>query len=149
MKVLGPTSGSPAYRSSQWTGNPQGIWLWRPVGFDYITSSVLGKKETPIWKGTNKILCVPGPRGKEQWPYKRLNQTYLWVFESLLQKHGSAVIHHGDRGTSSNSPGRYLSGLSPLGVSNSRTGLPQGKQLTGKKHSPTHQQTIGLKFYWA
>jgi len=29
----------------------------------------------------------------------------------------------------------------------SRTGSPQVKQLTGRGHSPTHQQKIGLKIY--
>ena len=28
-----------------------------------------------------------------------------------------------------------------------RTGLPQAKQQTGREHSPTHQQTVELKFY--
>ena len=31
----------------------------------------------------------------------------------------------------------------------SRTGLPQAKQVTGSQHSLTHQQAIGLKIYWA
>ena len=31
----------------------------------------------------------------------------------------------------------------------SRAGLPQVKQLTGREHSPNHKQIIGLKFYWA
>ena len=31
----------------------------------------------------------------------------------------------------------------------SRAGLPRARQLTGKEHSPTHQPTIELKFYWA
>ena len=31
----------------------------------------------------------------------------------------------------------------------SKAGLLQAKQLTGREHSPTHQQTTGLKFYWA
>ena len=30
-----------------------------------------------------------------------------------------------------------------------RTGSPHAKQLTGREHSPTHQQMTGLKFYWA
>ena len=40
---------------------------------------------------TNKTLCVPVPRRKEQWPHKRLTQTCLWVFRSLWQKHGSVA----------------------------------------------------------
>ena len=36
-----------------------------------------------------------------------LSQTCLWVFEGLLQRHGSAVACCGDRGTSSSSPGGH------------------------------------------
>ena len=32
-----------------------------------------------LLEGTNKALCVPGPRRKERWPHQRLNQTCLWV----------------------------------------------------------------------
>ena len=38
-----------------------------------------------LWEGTNKTLCAPGPRRKDQWPHKRLSQTCLWVFGSLWQ----------------------------------------------------------------
>ena len=31
----------------------------------------------------------------------------------------------------------------------SRAGSPQAKILNGREHSPTHQQTIGLKYCWA
>ena len=34
----------------------------------------------------------------------------------------------------------------PIGF---RTGPPQAKRLTGREQSLTHQQTIGLKIYWA
>ena len=58
-----------------------GIWLWRSAGFNYRTSTGLGKQR--LLEGTNKTLCTPGPRGKEQWPNKRLSQTCLCVLESL------------------------------------------------------------------
>ena len=35
---------------------------------------------------TNKTLCTPGPRRREQWPQNRLTQTCLWVSRSLWQK---------------------------------------------------------------
>ena len=41
--------------------------------------------------GTNRTLCVPGPRRKEQWSHKRLTQTCPWVFMSLWWRHGSGV----------------------------------------------------------
>ena len=37
-------------------------------------------------EGSNKTLCTPGPRRKEQWPHKRLSQTYLWVSRSTAMK---------------------------------------------------------------
>ena len=70
-------SAFPSLGSSKETGNPQGIWLWRPAGFDYRTSTGLGETETPVLEGTNKILRVPRLRGKEHWSHRRLNQTCL------------------------------------------------------------------------
>ena len=88
--------GFPAWGSNKGTGNPQGIWLWRSVGFNYRTSTCLGEIDSSL--GAHK----PRPRGKEQWPHRRLTQTYLLV----LGMHGSAVARRGERGTGSSSPGR-------------------------------------------
>ena len=52
-----------------------------------------------LLEGTNKTLCTPGPRGKEQWPHKRLTQTCLWVSRTLWQRHGLAVACCRVRGT--------------------------------------------------
>ena len=43
MKVLGPTTNFPTWGSSKRTENPQGISIWRQVGFDYRTSTRLEK----------------------------------------------------------------------------------------------------------
>ena len=43
-KVLGFTADFPTWGSGKGTENPQGIWLWWPVGFDYRTSTELGKQ---------------------------------------------------------------------------------------------------------
>ena len=43
-KVLGPTTDFPTWRSGKGTKNPQGIWLWRPMGFNYRISTGLGKQ---------------------------------------------------------------------------------------------------------
>ena len=42
-KVLRPTTDFSTWGSGKGTENPQGIWLWRPVGFDYRTSTGLGR----------------------------------------------------------------------------------------------------------
>ena len=43
MEVLGSTTDFPTWESSKETEIPQGILFWRPVGFDYRTSTGLGK----------------------------------------------------------------------------------------------------------
>ena len=54
-KVLEPTTDSPTCRSHKGTENPQGIWLWRPVGFDYRTSTGLGNR---LLAGTMKLVDI-------------------------------------------------------------------------------------------
>ena len=39
-----------------------------------------------LLEGTNKSLCTPGPRRKEQWPHKRLTRTCPLVSRSLQQR---------------------------------------------------------------
>ena len=92
MKVPGPTEIFTIWGSGKRTENPKEIWLRRPVEFDYRTSTVLGKQTL---EGTNKSLCAPGPRRKEQWPLKTLSQTCLWVFRRLWQRHRSTVAATG------------------------------------------------------
>ena len=80
----------------------QGLWMqqtsvwhkpfWRRSPLTHHraarTYTRLGNK---LWEGTNRTLCAPGPRRKEQWPHKRLTQTSPWVSRSLWQRCGSAV----------------------------------------------------------
>ena len=157
VKVLSPTSGFPTQGSGNERRNYQRIRLWRLAGFDCRTSTGLGETETPLLEGTHKVVCTSGPRGKEKWPHRRLNQTYLLVLEGLLQRQGVAVAHRGDKDIGSRSSGKYSfagalpeSTISPIKEPvASSAGLPQAKQPTGRELSPTHQQTSGLKFYWA
>ena len=161
MQVLSPTSGFPAWGSGNGRRNFQRIRLWRLVGIDCRTSRGLGETETLLLEGTHKIVCASGPRGKEQWPHRRLNQTYLLVLEGLLQWQGAAVAHHGDKDTDSRSSGKYSLAWAflestvsptkrPVTSSYRLTSIyPQAKHLTGRELTPTHQQTSGLKFYWA
>ena len=81
----------------------QGIWLWRPVGFDCRFSTGLEEIETLLLQGTHKILCKLRPKAKEQLSHRRL-KIYLLVLEGLLQRHGVAVAHHRDKGTSNRNP---------------------------------------------
>ena len=86
-KVLGPTTDSPTWGWGKETENPQRIWRWRPVGFDYRTSTGLGKQTLGKHK-PNKTLCTPGDRRKEQCPHQRLSQNCLWVSRSPWQRCG-------------------------------------------------------------
>ena len=51
-------------------------------------------------------VCI-GTQGKEQWPHRRMNQTYLLVLEGLLQRRGVAVSHSEDKDTGSRSSGKH------------------------------------------
>lgn len=101
MNVPNPTSVFPVWEYDRRTGNPQGIWSWKPVGFDYRTFVGLGETETLAMEGTNKNLHAPKTRGKEQPPHRKLKHNYLLVFEELLWKHRSAGTHHSDEVTGS------------------------------------------------
>ena len=109
-----------------------------------------------LFEGINKILYTSRPRKRRIYLTEDWAQP-AWVFESLWQRRGLAVACYMDRDNGRNSPGRNLLRSVPLKVTSSptiepveaRTGLPQAKQLTGKEHSPAHQQKIGLKIYWA
>ena len=129
------------------TGNPQGIWPWRPAGFDYNTSTGLGETETPVLEWKYKTLHASRLRRKEQWPHRRLSQNYLLVLEGLLWRHGSTGAHHRDGGTGSCSPGRLPWVLTLLVVTINpkmeptdhrahRACLSQAKKITRKGAKP-------------
>ena len=113
VNVWNPTSGFPVWALDKGTGNPQGIRPWRPEGSDCKTSTGLGETETPVLEGTNKTLCAPRLRGKEQWFCRKLNQNYLLVLEGLLWGCGSAGAHHRDGGTGSSCLGKPHFGSHP------------------------------------
>ena len=97
------------------------------------------------------------PRGKKEWPHRRLNQNHLLVLDRLLWRCELSGAHHRDRGTSSSRPGMLLLVQALLEFSinptieptDPRDGSPRNKQLPGRDHNSTHQQIIGLKLYWA
>ena len=99
-----------------------------------------------LLEGTNKSLCTPGPRRKEQWPHKRLTRTCPLVSRSLQQRCESGVACCRVGGTecsiacmgSFEEDHHYLHYL--------HQSLASG-QTTRKKPSTPHQQKIGLKIY--
>ena len=83
----------------------QQTWVWhKPLrGGAARIYTGLGNR---LLEGTNKTLCAPGPRRKEQWPHKRLTQTRPWLSRSLSRGMGmqwpaaglgapSAAVHDG------------------------------------------------------
>ena len=101
-----------------------------------------------LCEGTNRTLCAPRLRGKEQWPHKRLAQTCLSVSRSLWQRCGSVVAccWVGGMECGSASTGPFEGG--PHYLHYLHHSLASG-QTTWREHSPALQQTIGLKIYWA
>ena len=118
------------------------------MGFDYRTSTGLGKQTLG---GNDNTVCAPRPRRKEQWPHKRLSQTCLWVSRSLLRRRGLTAACRRVRGTDYSGPGTLV--FRPCEGSHHYHHYPYHSlvsgQTTGREHSPTHQQKIGLKIYWA
>ena len=97
VKVLNPMSGFPTWGSCNGRRKSQRIRLWKLVGFDCSTSTGLWETETPLLEGTHKVVCTSGPRGKEQWPHRRLNQTYLQVLEGSCRGGGRLGLTTGTR----------------------------------------------------
>ena len=75
-------------------------WLHRLVGFDYRTSTWLGKQTLG---GHNQTLCTLRGRRKEQCLHRKLNQTCLWESRSLQQSCGLTAACWGVRSTEYNS----------------------------------------------
>ena len=67
-------------------------------------NSVYSSWRERFLEGTNKTLCAPRPRRKEQWPHRKLSQTCLWGPRSPLRRCGLTVTCHGVRGSEYNSP---------------------------------------------
>ena len=132
----------------QATGNPQGIWHWRPEGFDYRSSTALRKQTLG---GHKQTFCTPGPWRKEQWPHKRLSQTCLWVSQGLLRRCGQWWPGAGLRHWLQQSWEPQCAGISCLEGGRHYHQYPYhsltSNQTTGREHSPTCQQKIGLKIY--
>ena len=136
------TTDFPARGHGKGTENPQGIWLWRPVGFDYRTYTRLRKQTLGRQK---QSLCTPGPRRKKQWLCKRLTQKCLWVSRSLWRRCGSTVACCRVRGTEYHSActrpfegGRHY-------LHYPHNSLVSGQTIGREHSSPVHQQKVGLK----
>ena len=89
-----------------WEEEPLSIWLWIPSGLECRSSTGLGETETPPVEGACKVSHAMGPRTK-QLLHRSLGQTHLWVFEGLLERLESAVVHCGGKDTGRRSLREY------------------------------------------
>ena len=101
-----------------------------------------------LLEGTNRNLCAPGPRRKEQWPHKRWTQTCPWVTRSLQKSCGLAVACCRAGGTECSSAGMGPSEGDHHYLLYLHCSLASG-QINGREHRPAHQHKIRLKIYWA
>ena len=92
MEVLGPTTNFPTWGSGKETKTPQGIWLWRPVGFDYRTSTGLGKqtlgghKQNFVCTRTQEKEAVTPQETESNWSVSvQESLAGAWVGGGLLQ----------------------------------------------------------------
>ena len=65
-----------------------------------------GNKDFTLGGHTQSSECIR-TQGKERWPHRRLNQTYLLILKGLLQRQGLAVSYCEDMDTGSRSSGKY------------------------------------------
>ena len=136
----------PAWGPDRGTENPQGIWPWRPVGFDYKTSIELGETDTLVLDGTKNPKnkkTKKNPRAHQDSEerstdslQRKLNQNYLLVLKGLLWRRRSAGAHHRDGDTGSSCLGRSplvktlleITIIPTIEPKDPRAGWPQAKK---------------------
>ena len=126
MKVLGLTSDFPTCRFGKGSGNPLGIWLWRTVGFDYKTSTGLGKQR--LLEGTNKPCAQKDPGKGAAIPQETEPDLPVSVWGSPAEAWVSSGLMRGQRHCSS-SPGRHVLAQVLLEVTSGQTTNKDGAQL--------------------
>ena len=93
----------------------QSIWLWRPAGLEYRSSSGQGETEIPLLQGAHKFSCALGHR-KKQGLHSSLGQTYLQVLEDLLGRWELAVAQCRGKDTGCRGTKEYSSAWAPLDI---------------------------------
>ena len=94
-KVLGPTADFPTWGSGKRTENLQGIRLWRPVGFDYRTSTGQGKqtleghKKTLVHTRAQEKGAVSPKETNSDLPVRvHVSLAEAWIGDGLLKGRG-------------------------------------------------------------
>ena len=143
MRIPGPTTDFPTWRSGKGTEYHQKIWLYRSLGFDYRTSTGLGKqtlgghKQNLLGTGTHKKGVVTPQETDPDLPVSvQESLVVVWVYSGLTQVRG---IEYNSAGISPFEGGYCYYPYHSLALG----------QTTEREHSPAHQHKIGLKIYWA
>ena len=114
----------------------------------YCTNLHLKSNPTPV-RDAQRPQTNPCVHQDPETP-QRLSQTCLWVFECILQSHGSAVACRIDRGSECNSPGNCLRSASwqhlllkeaTITTITPTTGRPQAKLPGGNTVPPINRKS--------
>ena len=135
MIVLGPTSDFPTCGSGKGTGDPQRIWLWRIVGFDYRVSTRWWNIDT--WRAQTKP-CVHKDPGKTR---RDLQGTEPDLPVSLWVPCGREGWHWPALGTRAVA-GAVLGGTCWHKFFWRAPWSPQAKQLTERECTPSAESWI-------
>ena len=149
MKVLGPVTNFLTWGSNKGSENPQEIWLWSSAGFDYRTSTGLGKQRLLEIAHTHKsLVCTrTQEKGAVTPPRDWARPACEWLGVS-----GGVVGRQWLAAGSEALTAVVLGGLVCWHESfwrRSPLPLPLSGQTTRREESSTHKQKIGLKIYWA
>ena len=104
-KSLDHTPDSQTWGARKGTGSPHGILK---VSGIWLQNFHRAGGNRDYWRAQTKPCMHQDPGERSSDPRGDWPQTSLWVFEGLLLMCGLAVACHGDRGTSSSSPGRHM-----------------------------------------
>ena len=148
-KVLGSTTNFPTLGSSKGTAYPQGIWLWRSAGFDYRTSTELGKQTLG---GHKQNLVFIRTQEKGAMTSQETEQDLaVCAWESLSEAWVDSDrrgVGEGQEPWLQQSWEAQLARMSPFEWGCSCCHYPYHSlasgQTTGREHSSTHQQKTGL-----
>ena len=94
-KILGPSTDFPTWDSCKGPKTPQGIWLWRPVEFDYKISTGMGTetlgghKQSFVWTKSQEKGAVTPQETEPDLPVSRQESLVkTWVSSCLLWGQG-------------------------------------------------------------
>ena len=141
----GPTTDFPTWGSSKGTENPHRNWTLETSGI--WLQDFHGTLETDSWRARTKSFAYQDPGERSSDPTRDwARRACDWLSRRSQRRCGGTEACRGVRGTEYTS-----SGISPFAGGPHHLHCPclASGQTTGREHSPTHQQKMGFKIYWA